>query len=125
MRYDLLHPKALRAALIEAAGEDVVPTERQVRRWVTGETPIPGWARRAIQELMGTTKEAAPPAMEERLARIESMVRLIAAERGIPVDGMDDIYERVLELERARQRPDVLDPSGGQRAQDAPPSSKR
>ena len=68
MRYDLLHPKALRAALIEHMGPGYgVPTERQVRRWVTGDTPMPGWAKRAVDELMGTTKEAAEPVWVQRL----------------------------------------------------------
>lgn len=54
MRYDLLHPKALHKVLSEHYGKDYpVPKERQVRRWVSGDTPIPGWARRAIDEIMG------------------------------------------------------------------------
>lgn len=81
VRYDLLHPKALRAALIEA-GVEGVPTERQVRRWITGVTPIPGWARRTIDELVGTTKEAAEPPwvqrLEDRLYAIEAAQSAIA-----------------------------------------------
>ena len=77
MRYDLLHPKALRTALIEA-GVEGVPTERQVRRWVTGDTPMPAWARRAIDEVLGTKKEAAPH-IGERLDELLVLTRAIAA----------------------------------------------
>ena len=118
---DLFSQQRLHAALDEAG---YTVSHRTVRRWIEDENykPDAAWER-AIHEVVGITKDA--PAEAGALTRIESMVRLIAAERGIPVDGMDDIYQRVLELEHARQRPDVLDPSGGQRAQDAPPSSKR
>ena len=116
MRYDLLHPKALRAALIESAGEDVVPTERQVRRWVTGDTPMPGWARRAIDQLMGTTKEAAEPEWVQRLeARLidlranQDRVAKLATQRAIEALAPPDLQraadlhnERIEELRRQR-----------------------
>ena len=61
MRYDLLHPKALRKAVIEHLGtEQDVPQERQFRRWVNGDTPMPGWARRIVDEVMGVQQEAPP-----------------------------------------------------------------
>ena len=74
MRYDLLHPKAVRAALIEA-GVEGVPTERQVRRWITGDTPMPAWARRAIEEVAGTQKEPLEPTWLEGLVREVRMNR--------------------------------------------------
>ena len=127
MRYDLLHPKALRAALIEHMGPDYpVPKERQVRRWVTGDTPIPGWARRAVDELHGITKETAPPSLEERLRRIELYVEAIAgATPGVDAEQIADIHRRVLELERARQQHDEPRRSAGLDAQDEPSGTAR
>lgn len=71
MRYDLLHPKALRKAVIEHLGtEQDVPGERQFRRWVAGDTPVPGWARRVIDEIVGASPQTQenPPAWAEGLA---------------------------------------------------------
>lgn len=65
MRYDLLHPKALRKAVIEHLGPDVdVPQERQFRRWVSGDTPIPSWARRVIDEIVAAPQQQEAPRPE-------------------------------------------------------------
>ena len=80
MRYDLLHPKALHKALVEHLGEDAgVPGERQVRRWVTGDTPFPAWARRAVDEIMAmpqTAKEP-PPEWAEALMTRDEVLALV------------------------------------------------
>jgi hypothetical protein len=74
MRYDLFHAKALHAALIDHLGEDYgVPGERQIRRWVSGDSAVPGWARQAIDELLEQTTKDAPPQWAERLARDTAM----------------------------------------------------
>lgn len=68
VRYDLLHAKALRAALVEHMGPEYpVPKERQVRRWISGDSPWPGWARKATDDILGTTKEAPRPVWAEGL----------------------------------------------------------
>lgn len=75
MHFELLAPKALRAALIKRMGEDAVPTERQVRRWISGDTPIPGWARREIEALVGDSghDETAPPWAERLLSGVMAL----------------------------------------------------
>ena len=117
MRYDLLHPKALRTALLEA-GVEGVPTERQVRRWVTGDTPMPAWARRAIDGVLEHKEEAAPH-IGERLDELLVLTRAIAeATPGLDLAAIEDIHRRVLELERARRRPDAPRRSEDQATQD-------
>ncbi len=80
VRYDLLHPKALRAALIKQMGSDYsMPTERQVRRWISGDSPWPGWALRAVDELMSTQQNA--PLVEASGADLADVVATILEER--------------------------------------------
>ena len=123
VRYDLLHPKALRAALIKHMGEDYpVPQERQVRRWISGDNPWPGWARKAVDEIHGITKEAAPPDWAERLeAKVDQLVigaiadpeqrevvRRLAARLGVlprpSAEGFDDLPDT--------EDPDAVTPGG-------------
>lgn len=59
MRYDLLHPKALRDALIKA-GVKGVPSEHQVRNWTTGRSQVPRWVRPHIDRLVGQQETASP-----------------------------------------------------------------
>ena len=129
MRFDLLHPKALRAALIERVGEDAVPTERQVRRWVTGDSPIPGWARHTITELMGQTEEEPPEPpwvgrLERHLIQIENNQGVVAdaASRRLIAALADP--ERLAWVERIAST--IRDESRTQSAEgsDGPPASE-
>ena len=76
-----------------------------LNRWVREEREFPPVVERMVRDMYGlTTKEAAPPAMEERLARVESLlVEIARATPGVRPELLE-IHERVLELERARQQ---------------------
>ena len=72
MRLDLFSQQRLHEAL-EAGGYKV--SHRTVRRWVEGDAiPDAAWTR-AILDVMGITKEAAPPEWAERLeAKVDQLV---------------------------------------------------
>lgn len=106
----IFEAKALAQALTDN-GHSV--SERTVQRWKKGETAPKPQDIRAIRELLGTMKEAAPPSLEERLSRIELYVQAIAAATPGAEDEIADIDRRVLDLERARQQPDEPRQSGG------------
>lgn len=71
MRTDVFGAKGLRKALIEAKVDDV-PGERQVRRWISNDTPMPKRIQREILRLLklpADTKEAPPPQWATELQR--------------------------------------------------------
>lgn len=66
-----------------------------------------------------TTKEPPPEwAGVDQLDRIEGLLRAVAIRAGVPMQEIEEMHQRVLELEQARPQPDALDRSEGAPARD-------
>ena len=102
----------LRYANATAVGKALGVSAQTVINWSEGKHPSQTRLDQ-VRALYGlpvasqdTKKEAAPPAVEERLARVESLlVEIARATPGVRPE-LVEIHERVLELERARQQRD-------------------
>lgn len=132
VRYDLLNPKALRAALIEKVGPDYqMPGIRQVRRWVTpGDTPMPGWARRATDEILGIPKAAPPGGTLTRrmligVMALERRAGIIPAELDAAAEAVEVDALLADELERAQRIRDGRATGRGTGQGGASPSNTR
>lgn len=117
MRYDLLHPKALRAALLKAKIRGV-PSEHQVRNWTSGRTPVPEWVRPHIERLVALPEiqEEAAPSMTERLELIEAILRSTALVSGVTpaeLEAIEEAHQRALALRRSQQQSGGRNPKGG------------
>ena len=121
MRYDLLHPKALHAALADYMGPEYkMPDVRTVRRWVTGDSPWPSWAKKATDEILGT-KEKAAPHIGERLDDIYALLKLTAVATKVDpqqVQAIEVARRNVLVPRPPRRRHDGSRPKAKPRPQD-------
>lgn len=84
MRFDLLSPVQLHRAFVDAMGADA-PNERTVRRWVKGETPMPGWARHMVAGFLGLpdasqgTEKEPPPDWGRLMGAVERIEATVLA----------------------------------------------
>lgn len=77
-----------------------------VSQWAAGRHVTPKRLEQ-VRELMGTTKEAAPPNVEERLNEVLAYVRVIAGEaEGVTPEKVQRMRRLVDQLTQSRQQPD-------------------
>ena len=103
------------AEALTAQGYEV--TRMTVNRWARG-GEMPRIAERMILALFGHEPDAPDrprlvDLVAQRLEGIEGLLGALAVRAGVPMQEIEAMHQRVLELERSRPQPDALPRSEG------------